>query len=157
IKQFLRGEGVSSEIRFFIWMGGFLESEKRQLLTEDLKRAAYRVNPFEDVFRYLRESGLARDLERILYLSMKLYLQADILVKVDRASMANSLEVRCPFLDQRVVEFTCALPTLYKLNGLTTKYLLKKAAAGLVPKDIIYRRKKGFGIPVSRWLGAELK
>src|SRR5262249_7067469 len=157
IKQFLRGEGVSSEIRFFIWMGGFLETEKRQLLSEDLKRAIGRVNPFEDVLRYIHECGLTKDLERILYLSMKLYLQDDILVKVDRASMANSLEVRCPFLDQKVVEFAGGLPTLYKLNGLTTKYLLKKIAAGLLPQNIIQRKKKGFGVPVSRWLSAELK
>jgi asparagine synthase (glutamine-hydrolysing) len=71
--------------------------------------------------------------------------------------MANSLEVRCPFLDQKVVEFACRLPTLYKLNGLTTKYLLKQAAIGLLPRDIIIRKKKGFGIPVSKWLSGELK
>jgi asparagine synthase (glutamine-hydrolysing) len=157
IKQFLRGAGVSSEIRFFIWMGGFLETEKRNLLTDDLKRATGGIHPFEDVLRYIHACGLTKDLERILYLSMKLYLQDDILVKVDRASMANSLEVRCPFLDQRVVEFACGLPTLYKLNGLTTKYLLKKTAAGMLPRNIVQRKKKGFGVPVSRWLSAELK
>ena len=157
IKQFLRGAGVSSEIRFFIWMGGFLESEKRHLLTDDLRRAVGGVNPFEDVLHYIRECGLTKDLERILYLSLKLYLQDNILVKVDRGSMANSLEVRCPFLDQKVVEFACRLPTLYKLNGLTTKYLLKQAAIGLLPRDIIIRKKKGFGIPVSKWLSGELK
>jgi len=88
---------------------------------------------------------------------MKMYLQDGILVKVDRASMANSLEVRCPFLDQEFVEFACKLPTFYKLNGLKTKYLLKKAAEGIVPETIINRGKKGFGIPISRWLTRELK
>jgi asparagine synthase (glutamine-hydrolysing) len=157
IKQFLRGAGVSSEIRFFIWMGSFTESEKKELLTSDLRATLAPDNTYEDVFAYVRESGLNKDLERILYLSMKLYLQDDILVKVDRASMANGLEVRCPLLDQDFVEFACRLPMQYKLHGLKTKYLLKRAAAGILPDQIINRKKKGFGIPISKWLTGELK
>ena len=157
IKQFLRGAGVSSEIRFFRWMGGFIDSEKKELLSDDVKTALRHHNSYEDIFSYLSESGLTKDLERILYLSMKLYLQDDILVKVDRAAMANGLEVRCPLLDQEFVEFTCRLPTYYKLKGLKTKYLLKKAARGILPNEIIDRPKKGFGIPIARWLRNELK
>ncbi len=157
IKQFLRGAGVSSEIRFFIWMGSFTESERKALLTEEFNAALVRDNTYEDIFAYVRESGLNKDLERILYVSTKLYLKDDILVKVDRASRANGLEVRCPLLDQDVVEFACRLPMQYKLRGLTTKYLLKKAAAGILPDQIIGRKKKGFGIPISQWLGGELK
>lgn len=157
LKQFLRGAGVSSEIRFFIWMGGFTQAEKNTLLTDDFKAALTRDTTYEDVFAYVRDSGLNKDLERILYLSTKLYLQDDILVKVDRAAMANGLEVRCPLLDQEVVEFACRLPMQYKLHGLTTKYLLKKAAANVLPEAIIRRKKKGFGIPISKWLGGELK
>ena len=157
IKQFLRGAGVSSEIRFFRWMGGFIDSEKKELLSDDLKAALRRHNSYEDIFSYLSESGLTKDLERILYLSMKLYLQDDILVKVDRAAMANGLEVRCPLLDYEFVEFACRLPTYYKLKGLKTKYLLKTAARGILPDEIIDRRKKGFGIPIARWLRNELK
>ena len=157
IKQFLRGAGVSSEIRFFIWMGSFTEGEKKELLSNDLRAALSHDNTYEDIFAYVRESGLNKDLERILYLSMKLYLQDDILVKVDRAAMANALEVRCPLLDQEFVEFVCRLPMRYKLHGLKTKYLLKKAAAGILPDQIINRKKKGFGIPISKWLTDELK
>jgi asparagine synthase (glutamine-hydrolysing) len=157
IKQFLRGAGVSSEIRFFIWMGSFTDAEKKMLFTDDCNAALARDNTYEDIFDYVRESGLNKDLERILYLSAKLYLQDDILVKVDRASMANGLEVRCPLLDQDLVEFACRLPMQYKLRGLTTKYLLKQAAAGILPERIIRRKKKGFGIPISQWLGNELK
>jgi asparagine synthase (glutamine-hydrolysing) len=157
IKQFLRGAGVSSEIRFFRWMGGFIDSEKKELLSDDLNAALRHHNSYQDIFRYLSESGLTKDLERILYLSMKLYLQDDILVKVDRAAMANGLEVRCPLLDQEFVEFACGLPMYYKLKGLKTKYLLKKAARGIIPDEIIDRRKKGFGIPIARWLRNELK
>ncbi len=157
VKQLLRGAGVSSEIRFFRWMGGLIDSEKKELLSDDLKAALRHHNSYQDIFQYLNESGLTKDLERILYLSMKLYLQDDILVKVDRAAMANGLEVRCPLLDQEFVEFACKLPTKYKLKGLTTKYLLKKAARGILPDEIIDRRKKGFGIPIARWLRNELK
>ena len=157
IKQFLKGAGVSSEIRFFIWMGTFIDSEKRCLLSDDLKEELRYDNTYEDIFSYINKSRLTNDLERILYLSMKLYLQDDILVKVDRASMANSLEVRSPLLDHEFVEFVCKLPMVYKLNGLKTKYLLKKAAAGILPDGIVNRTKKGFGIPVSRWLTEELK
>jgi asparagine synthase (glutamine-hydrolysing) len=157
VKQFLRGAGVSSEIRFFRWMGGLTDSEKKELLSDDLKASLRQHNTYQDIFRYLNQSGLTKDLERILYLSMKLYLQDDILVKVDRASMANGLEVRCPLLDPEFVEFACQLPMKYKLRGLKTKYLLKKAARGLLPDEIIDRRKKGFGIPIARWLRNELK
>jgi len=65
--------------------------------------------------------------------------------------------VRCPLLDQEFVEFVCGLPMIYKLNGLKTKYLLKKAASGILPHSILRRQKKGFGIPISRWLTKELK
>lgn len=157
VKQFLRGAGVSSEIRFFRWMGGLTDSEKKELLTDDVKTALQNHNSYEDIFRYLSESGLTKDLERILYLSMKLYLQDDILVKVDRAAMAHGLEVRCPLLDPHFVEFVCRLPTKYKLKGLKAKYLLKKAARGILPDEIIDRRKKGFGIPITRWLRNELR
>ena len=157
IKQFLRGTGVSPEIRFFIWMGGFIEREKKELLADDLKAELSHQNVYGDILRYIYQSGLTKDLERILYLSMKLYLQDDILVKVDRASMAHSVEVRCPLLDQEFVEFACGLPMRYKLNGLRTKYLLKRAAEGLLPDAIINRRKKGFGVPISEWLSSNLK
>jgi asparagine synthase (glutamine-hydrolysing) len=158
VKQFLRGMGVSSEIRFFLWMGSFLEREKQALFPRAVWEEQFAdLNPFEDVIRYVSDSKLFREFERILYLCMKLYLQDDILVKVDRASMANSLEVRAPFLDYTLVEYVSGLPALYKLNGLTTKYLLKKAVKDIVPKDIVRRKKKGFGIPLSKWLTDGLK
>ena len=157
LKQFLRGMGVSSEIRFFLWMGAFLEREKRLLLSADVQAQLTKSNPFEDILRYVHDSKLLQEFERILYLSMKLYLQDDILVKVDRASMANSLEVRAPYLDHTFVEYVAGLPTFYKLNGFTMKYILKKAAKDILPKEIVSRKKKGFGIPLAKWFKYELK
>jgi asparagine synthase (glutamine-hydrolysing) len=157
IKQFLRGMGVSSEIRIFLWMGAFLEQEKHHLLTREVQEYLFGENPFEDVIHYVQKSKLLKEFERILYLYMKLYLQDDILVKVDRASMANSLEVRVPYLDHTFVEYAAGLPTVYKLRGLTTKYLLKMAVKDILPKEIVKRKKKGFGIPLSKWFNQELK
>ena len=85
------------------------------------------------------------------------YLPDDILVKVDRASMYNSLEVRAPFLDKNVVEFVNALPLAYRQKGLQGKYILKKLMEDKLPHSIIYRPKKGFGIPLSDWLRNDLK
>ena len=85
------------------------------------------------------------------------YLPNDLLVKVDIASMAVSLEARSPFLDHRVMEFAASLPATFKLKGLTTKYLLKRALGGLVPEENLTRSKMGFGVPISHWLRNELK
>jgi asparagine synthase (glutamine-hydrolysing) len=157
IKQFLKGDGVSPEIRFFLWRGAFANAEKNELLSPELRRQLSGHNCYEDIDRYIAERGLTNPLERILYLSMKLYLQDNNLVTVDRASMANGLEVRCPLLDKDVVEYVCRLPVKYKLNGIRTKYLLKRAAEGFLPQKIIYRQKKGFAIPLARWLNTDLK
>lgn len=156
VKQLLRGAGVSEEVMFFLWMGSFTEAEKARLLSPALRVEILKENAFEDLFDYIKESNLKNEMERALYLSAKLYLQDDILVKVDRASMANSLEVRAPFLDHTLVEFISRLPTFFKLHRLTTKYVLKKAVAGLVPPRIIHRSKKGFGMPVGRWINGAM-
>jgi asparagine synthase (glutamine-hydrolysing) len=85
------------------------------------------------------------------------YLPNDLLVKVDIASMANSLEARSPFLDHKLIEFAASLPAGMKMNGYQTKSLLKKVAARLVPKEVVYRRKMGFGVPVGKWFRGEMK
>lgn len=157
LKQFLKGIGVSSEVRFFLWRGAFTNSEKNDLLRPELRAELHDHNTYEDIYRYVKDSGLTKELERILYLSMKLYLQDNNLVTVDRASMANSLEVRSPLLDGEVVEFVCRLPMDYKLHGFKTKHLLKKAAESFLPRKVVYRQKKGFGIPIAKWLTGPLK
>jgi asparagine synthase (glutamine-hydrolysing) len=92
-----------------------------------------------------------------LYLDFKTYLPDDIMVKVDRMSMAVSLEARAPLLDQKVVEFAFGLPGSWKLHGLTTKWIFKKTMERLLPRDNITRRKEGFSIPIKHWLQVELK
>lgn len=156
LKQFLRGAGISSEIRLFIWIGAYLESEKEKLLNPEI-RNKITGNTFEDVNNFLSNKFIPRDTDRLLYLLSKFYLTDDILTKVDRASMANSLEVRGPFLDYTIQEFAAKLPYELKLSRITTKYILKKVAAKHIPKYITHKRKQGFAIPVTKWLKHELK
>lgn len=85
------------------------------------------------------------------------YLPYDLLVKVDIASMASSLEARSPFLDHEVMEFAARLPASLKLRGRTSKYLLRKAFVELLPNENVARRKMGFGVPVGEWFRGELK
>ncbi len=93
----------------------------------------------------------------VQYLDLKTYLPGDILTKVDRASMAHSLEVRVPILDHKFVEWVSTLPVNLKLNGSEGKYLLKKAMERYLPNDILYRRKMGFAVPIANWFRGPLK
>ncbi|MDP5029570.1 asparagine synthase (glutamine-hydrolyzing), partial [Paraglaciecola sp.] len=96
-------------------------------------------------------------LSKVLYTDFKTYLPGDILVKVDRMTMACSLEARAPLLDYRIVEFAARLPSQLKLNGKEKKYLLKKSQESILTKDILYRKKMGFSVPLAEWLCQELK
>jgi len=107
--------------------------------------------------QHLAEFGNGNVLDRELFLDLMCYLPDDILVKVDIASMANSLEVRAPFLDHLLVEFAASLPPEMKRKNLTTKYILKQTLRRLLPAEILSRPKHGFSVPISRWLREELK
>lgn len=96
-------------------------------------------------------------LSRVLYTDFKTYLPGDILVKVDRMTMANSLEARAPLLDYRLVEFAAKVPSSLKLHGREKKYLLKQSQKGILSHDILYRKKMGFSVPLAEWLSHELK
>ena len=95
-------------------------------------------------------------LNQMLYVDTKTWLPDDLLVKADKISMANSLELRVPFLDHKVMEFAASLPINYKVRGFTTKYILKEALQGRIPQPIINRKKTGFPIPVESWITNEL-
>ena len=94
---------------------------------------------------------------RLLELDTKTYLVDDIFTKVDIASMQNSLEVRCPLVDHVLIEFAATVPSELKMKGFRGKWLLRKALRDLLPHDILYRQKRGFGIPHARWLRGELR
>jgi asparagine synthase (glutamine-hydrolysing) len=155
LRRFLAGRGVPYEIRHHRWLGSFFDEEKAHLWQNWAKPVL--GSTYAVAQQLARECTATRPLNKMLYLDMKLYLEGDILFKVDRASMANSLEVRVPFLNRRVVEFVSRLPIDLKLHGLTSKYILKKSMLPYLPKEIINRPKKGFNMPVARWINGELR
>ncbi len=125
-------------------------------LEERLLGGRRRFDPFAAIEPHLARAP-KEPLARALYLDLKTWLADDGLVKVDRMSMAHSLEVRCPLLDHRIIEFAARLPARLKLAGGTTKILLRQVAGRRLPADILARPKRGFAPPVSRWLREDLR
>jgi asparagine synthase (glutamine-hydrolysing) len=151
VKRFLRGAASPAETRHATWLGSFSPEEQAHLLVH---RPA---DPYAEQRLALAAAPAGDWLQRLIYVYAKTYLQDDILVKVDRASMACSLEVRAPFLDVELVDFLAGLPSRLKLRRFETKHLLKRAMSGLLPPGITSRPKKGFGIPVAEWFKGELR
>jgi asparagine synthase (glutamine-hydrolysing) len=112
---------------------------------------------FAPLERVLDGAAFESVLAEMPYVDFRLYLEDNLLVKVDRASMACSLEMRTPFLDHRLIEFAAGLPGDLKVRGFELKYLLKKAAEKWLPRKIVYRQKRGFSVPISRWMREELR
>ncbi|HEX9924082.1 MAG TPA: asparagine synthase (glutamine-hydrolyzing), partial [Anaerolineae bacterium] len=155
IRRFLAGRGVPLQVRHQRWLGSFVDEEKSHLLQEWFRPVLR--DTYAQAYAHAAQSDAQTPLNRILYNDMKMYLEGDILHKVDRASMAASLEVRVPFLNREVVDFATSLPLELKLRGRTSKFLLKKSVEHVLPGDIINRPKKGFNMPVAHWLAGELR
>ena len=122
-----------------------------QNLNGDLERGA------ESYKKIAQSVSSKNQTDKLLYLDSKTYLPSDILTKVDRMTMANSLEARVPLLDHELIEFVQTIPAELKLKGFETKYIFKKALEGIVPNEILYREKQGFGVPIGDWINAQLK
>lgn len=155
VRRFLAGRGVSLQARHHRWLGSFMDEDKALLLQDWLKPVLR--DTYTQAYTHTRECDARLPLNQLLYNDIKMYLEGDILYKVDRASMAASLEVRVPFLNREMVQFATDLPVELKLHRLTSKYLLKKSMEGKLPREIIHRRKKGFNMPVAHWLMGELR
>jgi len=155
-KRFVKSADKDDVARHHSWFGSFAEDEKEALLSRGFAESISGRDTYARARELLKGCDSEDRLERMQYLDIKLYLAEDILTKVDRASMAVSLEVRAPFLDHKVAAYAESLPPSYRLKGRTSKYILKKAVEGLLPDEIVKRPKKGFGIPVAKWLKGEL-
>ena len=158
LKKFMAGVHEPSPIRRNqTWLGSFGHTEKSALFSEAVLSQLTEPNEYRVAEDYFNGCAAAELLEKILYCDQRFFLQDNMLVKIDRASMAVSLEGRVPYLDRTIAEFAARLPSAFKLRGLMTKYVLKKAAEKKLPASIIYRKKKGFSIPLARWFKGELK
>ncbi len=151
LDRFFAGIHQNKALQYVNFMGPLPLHDKNQLLLEHKESALQLVEKL-----LVRVQHLDRQTQ-IQYLDLMIYLAEDCLVKTDRASSYNSLEVRVPFLDTHLVSYVFSLPSSYRMRALTLKYLLKRVAKGLVPDEIIHRPKKGFGIPVESLLRGELK
>jgi asparagine synthase (glutamine-hydrolysing) len=136
----------------------FDDNSKRALYTPDFTRRLKGYPTAERFLSSLLEQGSSLHwIDRISRTDYESYLPNDLLAKVDIASMAHSLELRSPFLDHKFVEFSASLPTRFKLRGTKTKYLMKRALKGILPHDILNRKKMGFGVPLNHWFRGPLR
>ena len=155
-KKFISGIDYPPEIANIVWWGAYNPQEKAKLFSESFT-AKLNEDVFAPVAFHCANTQAVDTVDRLGYLDLKLYLQDDLLVKSDRMSMANSLEIRVPFLDHTFVNFATAIPSSLKLKGLRTKHILRKAMHGILPPEVLSRKKIGFDIPLGVWIRHELR
>jgi asparagine synthase (glutamine-hydrolysing) len=147
--------------RHHTWFGSYSPDMQQAVLAPRVLAALEGDDPFATARSRLDGRDLPDSLSKLLYMDFTMYLQDDLLTKVDRATMLASLEARAPFLDHDLSQFAAGLPSSLKLKGFTTKDILKRTLRKRLPTDVIKRRKRGFNIPFSKWLlhglGNELK
>ena len=157
-RNFLRNISLDPIDRYIDSISIFTELNKRSLYTSDFKLSLKSHSTATAQFRDFAMSINTGDtMDPLLYLDSKTYLPGDILTKVDRMSMAVSLEARVPLLDHKLVEFVTRIPASLKMKGLETKYLFKRAMKGMVPDEILERPKQGFGVPMQEWINLQLR
>ena len=157
LKKFVNGLSGDQKYRHFRWLGSFDRAQRQCLFNQNTWSQLQGSNEFEHIDNYEKGMGSTGPKNRILMLYQQTYLMDGVLVKVDRASMAQALEVRCPFLDYELVDFVNRLPYGIKQKGFRTKILLKKLMAGKLPPSVLHRKKQGFSIPLAFWLRDQLK
>ena len=154
-RRFLDVANLPVEMQHTRWQTFWREAELAQLLTiapqERIPAVDWRI---PDLFK---ASGSSQPLDQQQYADIKRYLPDDILFKIDRMSMANSLEARGPFLDYTLVEFAARLPPHLRLRSLTNKYIVRQMIASKLPYETLHRPKLGFNIPYKLWLRKELR
>jgi len=156
LQRFLRGLPYPAGNRHLVWRGSFPPDRLRNLLMPGVLERC-RGDVLADPVAQLDEREIISPWQQTAYWYLKRYLEDDVLVKVDRASMFASLEVRAPLLDYRLVEFAFSLPRRLRLHGWQTKYLLKRLMADRLPSGITSRSKQGFAVPIGAWMRNELK
>lgn len=133
------------------------QSTRNNLFTKDFKQQLNGYTSFETIEHHAKQAPTDDMLSLAQYLDFKVYLSGDILTKVDRASMAHSLEVRVPILDHKFVEWASGIPSNLKRQGKNGKYIFKKSLEALLPNDTLYRKKMGFSVPLNAWFKSDLK
>jgi asparagine synthase (glutamine-hydrolysing) len=156
-KSLLTSLSVSPEMGFYMTNSFITDEDWDQLATTEVKDQLGNYHPSSFTLEKYNEADGPDHLSKILYTDMKTYLTGGILVKVDRMSMANSLEVRAPILDKEIIEFAATLPSDIKFKNKEKKYILKEAFKPYLNDDILYRKKMGFSVPLAQWFRVEIK
>jgi asparagine synthase (glutamine-hydrolysing) len=157
LKRFVKGISETPERRYVRWICFFDNEMKEDLYTASFKELNREYDSVDLTVTWYERADAKQFLDKTLFVDVMSYLPEDLLVKVDVASMAHSLEARSPFLDHKVMEFAASLPPNLKLRGMETKYLLKETLSDIVPREILHRKKMGFGVPLDVWFRNDLK
>jgi asparagine synthase (glutamine-hydrolysing) len=156
-ERFARAADRPAVERYLQWISAIDAELKRELYTEEFLNLTAAQPSEAFVERWLSDSSEVSLVDALVKTDTMTYLPNDLLVKVDIASMANSLEARSPLLDHELIEFAASLPADLKLHGRTLKYIFKRAVKALLPEATLVRRKQGFGVPIGRWLRQEMR
>ena len=156
-KSLFTSLSVSPEMGFYITNSQLQDEQWEMLVKPEVKRTLGSYHPSKITLDFYKAADGPDHLSKILYTDMKTYLTGGILVKVDRMSMANSLEVRAPILDKEIIEYAATLPSNLKFRDKEKKYALKEAFKPLLSDDILYRKKMGFSVPLAHWFQDEIK
>jgi asparagine synthase (glutamine-hydrolysing) len=156
-KSLLTSLSLEPAMGFYITNSMIDDRLWQKLATADTKNKLGTYHPSQVTLENYNKADGPDHLSKILYTDMKTYLPGGILVKVDRMSMAHSLEVRAPLLDKDIIEFSATLPSDLKYNKGEKKFILKEAFKPVLPDDILYRKKMGFSVPLAAWLRSEIK
>lgn len=157
LQRFVMAANLPRNERYYYWMSNIKERFKTELYADSFRHEIRDNDAFRFLEQWYKKANGTGLLDSTLLTDQMTYLPNDLLVKVDIASMANSLEARSPLLDHKLIEFAASLPEDLKMRGFKPKYILKKVAERLVPKEVIYRQKTGFGVPIGPWFRNEMK
>jgi asparagine synthase (glutamine-hydrolysing) len=156
-KRFLRAASLTKIDRYMRWVNVFSKEVKGSLYADSFLQQIRKSDPTATIAPWFARANGSGIVDASLLADIMTYLPNDLLVKVDIASMAVSLEARSPFLDHKLIEFAASLPEKFKVRGLTTKYLLKRVLRRLLPSENLDRRKMGFGVPVGHWFRGQMQ
>jgi asparagine synthase (glutamine-hydrolysing) len=157
LKRFVKAASLPKVERYFQWVSAIDRQTKENLYTKDFRQKIKNSDSSVFLQNWFAKSNGNGIVDATMLTDQMTYLPNDLLVKVDIASMANSLEARSPLLDHKVIEFAASLPENIKLKGSENKSLLKKVGSRLVPPEVLYRKKMGFGVPIANWFRNDLK
>ncbi len=156
-KKFARSAALDFENRYLGYETYFTDEAKQRLYTDDVREATRDLDAYAAHRRYFGRVRDAAPLNQLLYVDLKTFLPCLNLMTTDKTSMAANLEVRVPFLNLEMLELAARIPPDLKLRGLKRKYILKRAAEKLLPREVVWRKKAGFGAPIRSWLRGPLR